>query len=197
MLSFSTLDSIEYSLVKIVQEFDGTFLDTFSEYVSNIPIMLAVFGIIIILMIWKKHKLWRPLLFALIVSIVVSYTVNEWIFKILFSEINIFRPRPWMIHPDLLAIGHAFQDSSFPSSHMAFTTLLVMIVSYFEKRFIPYGVIIIIIMWLSRIHNGMHYPTDVLIGTFMWILYALFWLFLMKRFWLEKRPWWKRWFKSF
>lgn len=197
MSFFTSLDTIEYPLIKTLQNLDGTFLDLFSLYVSNIPLMLGVFGMIIGYLIWSKNKLWKPLLFALIVSAIMSYTINEGFFKMLLSEIGIFRPRPWTIHPDILAIGHSFRDSSFPSSHMAFTTLLVMIVSYFERRFVIFGIVIILLMWLSRVHNGMHYPTDVLIGTLMGLLYTLFWLFLMKKFWLEKKHWWERWFNSF
>lgn len=197
MTLFQTLDSLEYPLVKSLQNFDGTLLDKFSLFVSNIALMLGAFGAIIALMIWKKHRLWKPLLFALIVSAIVSYLINEWVYKMLLSEIGIFRPRPWTLHRDLLAIGHAFDDSSFPSSHMAFTTLLVMIVIYFEKRFLPFGIILILLMWLSRVHNGMHYPTDVIIGTLMGVVYAIIWLLLMKKFGLEKQHWWEKIFKSF
>ena len=192
MSPFSALDTLEYPLIQSLQNLDGTFLDAFSMYVSNISLMLITFGCIIIYMIWKKNKLWRPLLFAVVVSATISYTINEWFFKMLFSEIGIFRPRPWTIHPDILAIGHAFRDSSFPSSHMAFTTLLVMIVSYFERRFLKYGIMIIILMWLSRVHNGMHYPSDVIFGTMMGIIYGYSWLFFMKQLWLEKKRWWEK-----
>ena len=189
---FSSLDTLEYPLIKTFQNLDGTFLDVFSMYISNIVLMLVSFGLVISYMIWRKNKLWKPLLFAIIVSAIISYTINEGIFKMLFSEIGIFRPRPWTIHSDILAIGHAFRDSSFPSSHMAFTTLLVMIVSYFERRFLKYGIIVIILMWLSRVHNGMHYPSDVLFGTMMGIIYGYGGLFFMKQLWLEKKHWWEK-----
>lgn len=72
-----SLDSLEYPLVKSLQNLDGTLLDTFSLFVSNIPLMLSFFGIIIIFMIWKRHRLWKPLLFALIISAATSYLINE------------------------------------------------------------------------------------------------------------------------
>jgi membrane-associated phospholipid phosphatase len=55
---------------------------------------------------------------------------------------------------------------------MAFTTLMVMIVTYFERRFLWYGIALILLMALSRVHNGMHYPTDVLVGTLMGVIYG-------------------------
>jgi membrane-associated phospholipid phosphatase len=138
MSIFSRLDTIEYPLIQALQNLDGTILDSFSRSVSNIPLMLVFFSIVIAFLIVRKDKLWKPLLFAVITSALISYSINEWFFKMLLSEIGIFRPRPWTIHPDILAIGHTFRDSSFPSSHMAFTTLLVIIVSYFEKKFLKY-----------------------------------------------------------
>ena len=195
MSLFTSLDTLEYPIIHTLQNLDGTFLDDFSMKVSNIPLMLTIFGLIIAYLIWRRHQLWKPLLFAVIVSAIMSSLINEWLFKILLTEVGIFRPRPWTIHPDILAIGHAFRDSSFPSSHMAFTTLFVMIITYFEKIFLTFGIMIILIMWLSRVHNGMHYPSDVLIGTVMGVLYARIWLFLMKRFWVEKKYWWEKWFR--
>lgn len=173
MSLFTTLDSLEYPIISTLQKFDGTFLDSFFMYVSNIPLMIAGFGIVILYMIYRKHRLWKPILFALFVSIVTDILVNEGFFKSLLVHFGVFRPRPYTIHPDILGIGHLFVDSSFPSSHMAFTTLMVMIVTYYERRFLPYGVFIILVMGISRIHNGMHYPTDVLTGTIMGIIYGL------------------------
>ena len=192
MSLFTTLDHLEYPLVKWLQTADGTMLDSFSEIVSNITVMLVVFAVIIWALYMKRHRLWRPLLGALIIAIAIDLTVNEWFFKTLLVEFWVFRPRPYTLHPDLLGIGYLFRDSSFPSSHMAFTTLLVMIVTYFERWFLMYGILIILLMWLSRVHNGMHYPTDVIIGTFMGILYGLAWLWAMRRLGLEKKHWWKK-----
>lgn len=146
MLVFQKLDSIEFPLVKSLQNLDGTRLDTVFLFVSNISLMLGVFGVLIMILILRRHRLWKPLLFALVISGIVSYLINEGCFKMLLSHFGIFRPRPWTIHPDILAIGHAFQDSSFPSSHMAFTTLLVMVISYFEKKFLPFGILLILLM---------------------------------------------------
>lgn len=77
MSLFTPLDTLEYPLIKSLQNLDGTFLDAFSMYVSNISIMLVTFGLVIAYMIWKRNKLWKPLLFAVIVSAAISYTINE------------------------------------------------------------------------------------------------------------------------
>lgn len=184
-------------MIRTLQNLDGTLLDSFFMIVSNVPLIFIISGLVVLYTIWRNRKIWKGFLFALGISLVIDLIVNVGFFKTLLVYFGIFRPRPWTIHPDIMGIGQLLTNSSFPSSHMAFTTLLVMIVSYFERRFVIFGIVIILLMWLSRVHNGMHYPTDVLIGTLMGIIYALTWLWLMKRSWLEKKHWWERWFNSF
>lgn len=184
---FTLLDQIEYPLVAWLQSIDGTFLDSLSRLVSNTIMMFVVFWMIILLYFWWHRQTWKPLIIALILSIVLALIINEWFFKTLLVEFGIFRPRPYTIHPDLLQIGKGFLDSSFPSSHMAFTTLFVVVISHFKRWFLKYGILMILLMWLSRVHNGMHYPTDVLVGTVMGTLYGIGGLSLMQKLGIEKR----------
>ncbi len=195
MSLFPTLDTIESPFVRWLQNADGTFLDDFFIVISNIPLMIAAFGILLAFLIYRKISLWKPLIVALIVSIALHFLINEGFFKTILTWFDVFRPRPYMAHSDITVLGQAFADSSFPSSHMAFTTLMVCIIGYFEKRFVPYGIVLIIIMWLSRMHNGMHYPTDVLMWIMMGMIYASIGIFTMRKLGLEKLPWWKRWFQ--
>lgn len=196
MSLFSILDKAEYPIVYTLQNIDKTFLDTFFILVSNVPLILIGFSLVIVFLIYKKHSLWKPLMVALAISVGIHFLINEGFFKTLLVEFWIFRPRPHVAHTDIHAIGYAFVDSSFPSSHMAFTTLMVMILSYFRKWFLKYGLIIILIMWLSRIHNGMHYPSDVVTGTLMGVVYGYIGLWLMRRWWLEKKHWWQNFFDN-
>lgn len=74
---FMKLDSLEYPINKYLQNLDGSMLDGFFHSVSNIPLMLATFAVIIFALILRKQKIWRPLLFAVILAGIVSYVVNE------------------------------------------------------------------------------------------------------------------------
>jgi membrane-associated phospholipid phosphatase len=64
---------------------------------------------------------------------------------------------------------------------MAFTTLMVVILSHFERRILPYGIALIVLMGLSRVHNGMHYLSDVLVGIIMGLLYGTLGLIAIKK----------------
>ncbi len=77
MSLFATLDTLEYPIIRTLQNLDGTLLDAFFMSVSNIPFMIVSFGIVVAYMIWKRHRLWKPLLFALLVAIIIDSVVNE------------------------------------------------------------------------------------------------------------------------
>ncbi|HCB51179.1 TPA: hypothetical protein DEP21_01155 [Patescibacteria group bacterium] len=57
---------------------------------------------------------------------VLFFLINEIGFKHIVTDYIGIRPRPYVAHPDSITpIGKQFSDSSFPSSHMA-STLLMM-----------------------------------------------------------------------
>ena len=74
---FTFLDHLEYPVIHFLQNADGTFLDGFSTLVSSIPAMLTIFGLIILVLYMRDHRLWKPLLLALVVAILVDLIVNE------------------------------------------------------------------------------------------------------------------------
>ena len=77
LLVFTFFDHLEYPFIHFLQNADGTFLDGFSTLVSSIPAMLTIFGLIILVLYMRDHRLWKPLLLALVVAILVDLIVNE------------------------------------------------------------------------------------------------------------------------
>ncbi|GAA3775767.1 hypothetical protein GCM10022240_29210 [Microbacterium kribbense] len=77
------------------------------------------------------------------------------------------RPRP---DPTMLEFPPAAQDSfSYPSGHTAFVVALVIAVIFIAYRnrvriawIVVAGVVLVVIVALSRVYLGVHYPTDVL-----------------------------------
>ena len=143
---YTTLDTLEYPIIRTIQNLDGTTLDTFFMYVSNVSLICIVSGLMIAYLLWRNRKIWKSFLVALSISLAIGFIVNVGFFKTLLVYCGIFRPRPWTLHSDIIGIGQLLMDSSFPSSHMAFTTLFIVIITYFERRFLIPGVIIILLM---------------------------------------------------
>ena len=74
---FTTLDHLEYPLVKSLQDMDGTFLDPFFRAVSDVPSMIVFFSIIILTLFATRHAIWKPFFIALVIALVVHFIANE------------------------------------------------------------------------------------------------------------------------
>jgi undecaprenyl-diphosphatase len=100
------------------------------------------------------------------------------------------RPRP-----DLVAhLSHAY-SSSFPSGHamlsaVTYLTLGVLLARAHEGRrtkiiVMTYGVTLTVLIGLSRIYLGVHWPTDVMAGWALGAAWAALWWLIA--WWLQRR----------
>jgi membrane-associated phospholipid phosphatase len=91
--------------------------------------------------------------------LMISGSVNSF-FKLLF-----FRPRPYWVDPAVKAYG---TETSFgiPSGHAQNSTAVWggLAVSLKKKWLWVTAIVLIVLIGLSRIYNGVHFPTDVLVG---------------------------------
>jgi membrane-associated phospholipid phosphatase len=103
---------------------------------------------------------------VLLLALFLSWSLGEGLLKHIF-----LRTRPYIAHPDLIPLARRPRSSSFPSGHtatacaMGFTALREL-----RKRYSIPIFIIGLLVSLSRLYLGMHYPTDVITG----ILLGLF-----------------------
>lgn len=121
----------------------------------------------------------------LVVGAVGSGTVLSETLKLGFA-----RPRP-----DLVAHLAEVQSASFPSGHamisaIAYLTLGVLLTRVHEKRrtkflVMTYAVTLTLLIGLSRIYLGVHWPTDVLAGWALGAAWSSLWWLLA--WWLERR----------
>ena len=77
----------------------------------------------------------------------------------------ISRPRPWLDWPiDPLVVEN--DPNSFPSGHTcaAFAAAMVWVRTLPQKRDQVIAAVMAVLMGLSRLYVGVHYPTDVLAG---------------------------------
>lgn len=114
-------------------------------------------------------------IFLLLGTAGISYLITEIILKNLIR-----RPRPEAIEGALLVSQEITRSYSFPSGHATFAFALATILSFKEPKlkFILYSVAILIC--LTRIYLGRHYPLDVVGGAVIGFIVGKFTIILEK-----------------
>lgn len=168
---------LEFVITKAINEFGrGTIIDSLS-YLISARWFMAVLLAIIILIVFKFDKKYKKILVSIAIVLILYLLVGEVLIKIISPYVGMERARPYIAYPnEITPIGRLNTDSSFPSSHMSSTVAVITILCfYYRKKWVWIsGPIFIILMALSRVHNGMHYPTDVLGGVLLGLIYAVF-----------------------
>jgi undecaprenyl-diphosphatase len=97
-------------------------------------------------------------------------------------------------HDDFIRIPYIMSESdkkSFPSGHVAFFLLFGFIFAFYFQSLLILIIFVIldIVIALSRLVLGVHFPIDVIFGFIFGILYALLYLWVTSTFWLEFYFW--------
>lgn len=173
---------------------DGDILLWIQENIRNgilTPIMklithlgdAGIFWIVLtlVLLIFKKT---RKVGIMSAMALICSLLINNIILKNLFA-----RTRPYEVVDGLTRLIEKQSDYSFPSGHTgsSFAAGVVMFKELPKKFGIPLLILAILIS-LSRLYVGVHYPTDVLAGVITGTISALISIKLYKHFEPKFKP---------
>jgi undecaprenyl-diphosphatase len=165
----------------------GTWIDDFTIFLSSMTFLLILWSVLIIGSAYFDKRNRRKIILSMLVMAVLTYFISEILFKGALIYIFDPRTRPFLAAPELIKpLGKMWMDSSFPSTHMASTTaILTVFIYYYRKTLVP-ATIFILLMAFSRMHNGMHYPSDVIAGTALGIIIGATAIYLAQRAIKEK-----------
>jgi membrane-associated phospholipid phosphatase len=165
---------MELKIVKFFNQLGNSYADALTKTVSHIFLLAALWASIALWALFFDKLNGRELFVAMGTASVLHFAVSEGIFKMLFPKFFRGRKRPYIAYPDeIRAIGREHRDSSFPSSHMSTTTAMLMVITYFYPFLWPASVFATFLMAYARLHNGMHYLSDIAAGTVLGALYGL------------------------
>ena len=175
---------IDFAIAKAINQLGaGTFLDSLTLLVSSYIFLFAVFALIIALIFIRDKKRARVIVLALIIALLLHFLITGIVMKEFVANNIYFKERPYVAYPnEIIQIGTADTDTAFPSGHVALTAGILTVLIFYYRKYWLYAVLSILIMGFSRIHNGMHYPSDVLFGALFGIAYGLSAIYISRKF---------------
>lgn len=157
-------------MIEWIQTLDAEILLFFQEYI-RCPVLTAIFSFItmlgsggllpivtsFVLMLPKKT---RKVGFICATALLLSFLFNNLLIKNLVARV-----RPYEVIEGLKLITKRATDYSFPSGHTANTCVVAFVIFVFAPKKIGIPVLIFsVLMGISRIYLGVHYPSDVVAG---------------------------------
>ncbi len=135
--------------------------DILFRYIGDLDLWRWPLALAIVLLLWKGTPRGRWFVLAAFLAIAIIDPSIHYIFKPLFARLRPCK-EPALIW--LRLIDGCGGKYGFPSSHAANTMALAVVAGEFFKRtryfFYPLAVIIA----LSRVYLGVHYPGDIVAG---------------------------------
>ncbi len=165
----------------------GTFVDFFSILISSLTFLVVFWAAIAIFILAKDRKKGRIVIIALLIAIALHLVITDGLMKGLVGNEIYFRERPYIAHQgEIAALGKLGIDDSFPSGHVAATLAMLTVLIYYYRKCWPAALIFALLIGFSRIHNGMHYPSDVVAGALFGIAYGAIAIYATKRIYFTK-----------
>lgn len=162
MTNFNTtvFDSINQGAGK------SAYLDSGMVFITHYMPYVMI-ALVVIYMVWWFPKRYPGAVSSLyrlaqsiefICSLAMTYIVVQ------FIKVAIASPRPFAVLPHTVLLIPDQGGFSFPSMHTALTTAVAMSVLIHHRRLGLLLLVFALLVGVSRIFVGVHYPVDVLIG---------------------------------
>lgn len=174
--------------------FHNSFFDKIFPYITDFKnFIYIIIGLFILALILapKLNIERKKIIFMVIILFICDYIASS-LLKFFFM-----RPRPYVTIPNVRQFFPMTNSYSFPSSHAvnitAFGTVLYLIVKKENRKkwLFLFILPIIFIIDYSRIYVGVHYPSDVIFGTFVGFVVSLslyyFFIFINRKIIKRKR----------
>lgn len=162
---------MELQIVKFLNQLWFSWINPTTSFISGEIFLILLWTLITFAIFILDKRNGKKVLLAVIVALILHFSISEGLIKHFLAD-YFFRIRPYNFDHSILPIGKKYLNSSFPSSHMASMLAVFSVYFYYYRKFWSVMFLFILFMAFARMHNGMHYPSDVLAGLFLGMIYG-------------------------
>lgn len=135
-------------------------LDPVMAFLSGNRLFGPALVVLAIGLLWKGGR--RGVVFVVLLGLGAALA-NELVVEPLKD--GVARLRPYAAMDDvLLRVGRGNPRGSFPSAHALNCALIATLAGWYYRRSLWFGIPVAVGVALSRVYNGVHFPSDVLAG---------------------------------
>ena len=157
----------------IQQNFRCAFLDVFFPFITKFGDGGYFWIAVSILLLCFKKTRRTGLMMGMALTIgllVVNITIKPLVARI----------RPYDLNPAIELLVPRLNDGSFPSGHTLACFECATVIMIRDKRFGIPALVLAVLVALSRLYLYVHYPTDVLVGMILGVLFGFFGVILIR-----------------
>ncbi|TXJ06545.1 MAG: phosphatase PAP2 family protein [Acinetobacter sp.] len=129
----------------------------------------GIFWYAMLAIVWLLHGLNY---YLQVIYLILASSVGTLIYKLL--KRHTVRPRPYQVHQVIILGERPLDHFSFPSGHTLHAVMITMVLGTLEPVLLIVMLPFSILVALSRMILGLHYPTDVMVGAGLGVLMASF-----------------------
>jgi undecaprenyl-diphosphatase len=149
----------------INEGWSSPFLDSFFSFITDIRHFWILIAALLLYWVWKGGYKGRWLVLSLVLAVLLSDQTSSHVIKGCVERV-----RPCNAMDNVLTPAGKSDAFSFPSSHAANmgSSMFLLAMAFRPWRWL--FVLIALLIGLSRIYLGLHYPSDVLGGYMLGVL---------------------------